>query len=324
MKRREFIAGLGSASILPSWSAYAQQALPVVGFLALGNSFPTSPAFRRGLAEAGFFPDKNVRFEFRASPSNQRLAEAAIDLVKLRPAVIVATNSPITVVAARAASATIPVVFATIVDPVAYGFVASLNRPGGATTGISLLSTELIGKQLNLLLEVAPQAKKVAYLSGPRGAPIFEDLRSRTVAAGQALRREVIVLQIGSARDLEPAFVTLVDQGAGALIVGAFTSFFPLRDTIAALAQNHKIPAIYPSRFFLRGGGLMSYAADVEETDRLLGYQFVGRILKGTSPADLPVQQPTKFKLVLNLAAAKASGIDIPATLLTIADEVIE
>jgi putative ABC transport system substrate-binding protein len=323
MRRRDFVAGLGAMMISPPL-AHTQQALPLVGFLSLGNGFPTSPAFRRGLADAGFFEGRNVRFEFRASPSNGQLPAFAVELVHNRPSVIVATNSPITVVATRAASAAVPIVFTTIVDPVAYGFVASLDRPGGNVTGISLLSTELIGKRLSLLLELAPQAKKIAYLSGAASAPIYEDLRARTVGAGRALGREIIVLEIPNGRNLEAAFATLAEQGAGALILGAFTSFFPMRDRIIALAQHHKVPAMYPSANYPHAGGLMSYAADPSETDALLGYQYVGRVLKGMKPSDLPVQQPTRFKLALNLNAAKTIGIEVPIALQAVADEVIE
>jgi len=299
-------------------------ALPMVAFLSLGNRVPTSPAFHRGLAEAGFFEGKNVRFEFRASPSNEQLPALAAELINSRPSVIVATNSPIAVDAARAATSTVPIVFATNVDPVAYGFVENLHRPGGNVTGINLLSDELIGKRLSLLLEMAPDARKIAYLSGGAGAPIYNDLRARTVDAGRALGREIIVLNVRNTRDLQTAFTALVERGAGAVIVGGFTSFVPMRDRIIALAQHYKVPAMYPSENYTRAGGLMSYTADPSEADRLLGYQYVGRLLKGIKPSDLPVQQPTKFKLVLNVKAAEDIGVDIPVTLQAIADEVVD
>jgi len=195
-------------------------------------------------------------------------------------------------------------VFATALDSLKYGFVTSLNRPLGNMTGISLVGSELVGKRLNLLLEVAPQAKKFAYLSGPAAAPIFEDLRTRTVAAGQALGREIVVLEIRSDLDLEPAFATLVEQGAGAVIVGDFTNLASVSDRIIALAARHKVPTMYPSRFYSAAGGLMSYSVHLVDAFRQLGAQFVGRILKGAKPSDLPVQQPTKFELVLNLKTA--------------------
>ena len=295
--------------------------LPLVAFLSLGNSAPTSPAFRRGLAEAGFIEGKNVRFELRVSPTNDQLPALAAELINSRPTVIVATNSPIAVLAARAA--TVPIVFASSVDPVAYGFVTSLNRPGGNLTGVSLLSSELISKRLSLLLEAAPHAK-VAYLTMGPGSPIYKDLRDRTVAAAQALGREIIVLEAYSTRDLQPAFTTLAENGAGALMVGSFINFVPMREKIIALAEQYKIPVMYPSAIYTRAGGLMSYTADSAETDRLLGNQYVGRLLKGMKATDLPVQQPTKFELSINLKTAKALGLTIPETLLATADEVIQ
>jgi putative ABC transport system substrate-binding protein len=297
--------------------------MPLVGFLYLGNRFGGLPAFRRGLAEAGFVEGKNVRFEFHGSATNRDLPALAVELVNKRPDVIVATQSAPAVLAAKAATATVPIVF-VFMDPLQYGFVTSINRPNGNVTGIDLLSSELMGKRLNLLLELAPQAKKVAYLSGPAGAPIFEDFRSRTVAAGQALGCEIVVLEIRGSRDLETAFVTLVEQGAGAVIVGDFLGLASVSDRIIALAARHMVPTSYPERFYCAAGGLMSYSADVVDAYRQLGAQYVGRILKGAKPSDLPVQQPTKFKLVINLKTAKALGLTVPMTLRAIADEVIE
>jgi putative ABC transport system substrate-binding protein len=298
--------------------------LPLVAFLTLGNALPTSPAFHRGLADAGFIEGKNVRFESLASPSNDQLPALATELMNSKPSVIVAMNSPIAVLAAKAATSKIPIVFASSVDPVAYGFVESLHRPGGNVTGIGLLSDELIGKRLSLLLEVVPDARKIAYLSGGPASPIYKDLRDRTVDAGRALGREIIVLDVRNARELEAAFIDLSKQGARAVIVGNYTSLIPMRDKIIALARQYKVPAMYPFAGFTRAGGLMSYTADPSETDRLLGYEYVGRLLKGMRPSDLPVQQPTKFRLILSLKAAKDIGIEIPVTLQAIADEVVD
>jgi putative tryptophan/tyrosine transport system substrate-binding protein len=323
MKRREFIAGLGGAAAWPL-AARAQEPMPLVGFLYLGNRFGNLLAFRQGLAEAGFVEGKNVRFEFHGSASNGRLPAVAVELVNNRPAVIVATGSPPAVLAAKAATSTVPIVFTTSLDPLTYGFVTSLNRPGGNMTGISLLSSELVGKRLNLLFELVPQAKKFAYLSGPADAPIFKDLRGRAIAAGQALGREIVVLEIRSDLDLEPAFASLVEQGAGAVMLGDFTSLASFSDRIIALSARHKIPTIYPTRFYSAAGGLMSYSADLADANRQLGAQYVGRILKGAKPSDLPVQQPTKFELVINVKTAKALGLSIPETLLATADELIE
>jgi putative ABC transport system substrate-binding protein len=213
MRRRDFIEGLVSAAAWPV-AARAQEPMPLVGFLDIG----IGDAFRQGLAEAGFVEGKNVRFEI------ERLPALAVELVNKRPAVIVVSGRVPSVLAAKAATSTVPIVFDSGLDPVKYGFVTSLNRPGGNVTGISRLSTELVGKRLSLLLELAPQATKVAYLSAGADAPIFEDLRSRTVAAGQALGREIVVLEIRSNVDLEPAFATLVEQGAGAVIHGDFAA----------------------------------------------------------------------------------------------------
>ena len=323
MRRREFIAGLGSAAAWPL-AAGAQEPMPLVGFLYLGNRFGNLPAFRQGLAEAGFVEGKNVKFEFRGSANNGDLPALAVELVDKRPAVIVATTSLPAVLAARAATSIVPIVFATSLDPLKYGFVTSLNRPLGNMTGISFLSSELVGKRLNLLLELAPQAKKFAYLSATAAAPIFEDLRSRTVAAGQALGREIVVLEIQSDLDLEPAFATLVEQGAGAVMVGDFAILAGVSDHIIALAARHNVPTIYPARFYSAAGGLISYSADLADAHRQLGAQYVGRILKGAKPADLPVLQPTKFEFVINLKTAKALGLTIPETLLATADEVIQ
>jgi hypothetical protein len=311
-------------AVSPAATSPSKLSLPLVGFLAVGNGFPTSPAFHQGLAEAGFVEGKNVRFEFRASSSNDQLTVLAAELMTHQPSVIVATTTPVTVAAARAATTTVPIVFATNVDPVAYGFVENLNRPGGNLTGVSLLSSELIGKRLSLLLEVAPDARTIAYLTAGPGSPIYKDLRDRTVAAGRALGREIIVLEANNTRDLQPAFEALAEQGAGALMVGSFTSFIPMREKIVALAQQYKVPAMYPSAIYTRTGGLMSYAADPSEADGLLGSQYVGRLLKGMKPSDLPVQQPTNFTLTLNINAAKAIGVDIPVTLHAIADEVVD
>ena len=236
----------------------------------------------------------------------------------------VATTSLPAVLAARAATSIVPIVFATSLDPLKYGFVTSLNRPLGNMTGISFLSSELVGKRLNLLLELAPQAKKVAYLSGPGGAPTFEDLRSQTIAAGQALGREIVVLEIRGSLDLEPAFENLVEQGAGAAMVGDFFNLARASDQIIALAARHMVPTSYPRRFYCVAGGLMSYNADDVDAYRKLGAQYVGRILKGAKPSDLPVQQPTKFKLIINLKTAKTLGLTVPPTILATADEVIE
>jgi putative tryptophan/tyrosine transport system substrate-binding protein len=333
MKRRDFITLIGGAAAACSVPARAQQqpAIPVIGFLDYGLPAPkNSPgltAFRRGLSEAGYVEGRNVTFEFRwAHAEHSRLPELAADLVRRQAAVIVATGSPTAVLAAKAATSTVPIVFAIGVDPVKYGFVDSFNRPSGNVTGINLLSSELMGKRLSLLLELAPQSTTVGYLSGPAGAPVFEDLTGKVLAAAQALGREIVVLKVRPDASFTEAFATIAERQAGALLVGDFTSFADARHRgmIIELAARHQIPTMYPSRMYTSFGGLMSYSPDFIDANRQLGVQYVGRILKGAKPADLPVLQPTKFELVINLKTAKALHLTIPPSVLAIADEVIE
>ena len=331
MKRREFITLLGGAAAWPLAARAEQTAMPVIGFLDFGLPAPkNSPgltAFRRGLAESGYVEGQNVTFEFRwAHTEHSALPELAAELVRRQAAVIVATGSPTAVLAAKAATSTVPIVFALSVDPVKYGFVNSFNRPSGNVTGMALLNSELMGKRLSLLLELAPQSTTVGYLSAPTGAPIFEDLTGKMLAAAQALGREIVVLEAKRDADFAAAFAAIAERQAGALLVGNFTSFADARHVrmIVELAARHKIPTVYPSRLYTSVGGLMSYSPDFVDAHRQLGFQYVGRILKGAKPADLPIQQPTKFELVINLNAAKAIGLDVPPSVLARADEVIE
>ena len=329
--RREFIALLGSAALTWPPVARAQQpTMPVIGFLALGSPDPNSTfgaAFRQGLAEAGYVPGQNVAIEFRwANNQPSLLPGLAADLVNRKVAVIVTTGSPNAALAAKGATSTIPIVFAVAEDPMRYGLVTSLNRPGGTVTGMTFLSAELAGKQLNLLLELTPQATTIAYLSGPSSSPIFEDRKSEILTAGRALGRRIIISEVRRF-DFEAAFATLVEQGADALIVGSFSLFLNPprnRDKILELAARHKITAMYPNRVYAIRGGLMSYDSDFVAVVRQLGSHYVGQILKGAKPGDLPVMQPTKFELIINLKTAKALGLEIPDKLLTLADEVIE
>jgi ABC-type uncharacterized transport system substrate-binding protein len=330
MRRREFITLVGCAAAAWPLAARAQQpGMPVIGFLGLGSPDQNAAfgaAFRQGLAEAGYVPGQNVKIEFRwANYQLSLLPRLAADLVDRKVAVIVTTGSPYAALAAKAATSTIPIVFAISEDPVKYGLVTSLGRPGGTVTGINFLTAELAGKQLNLLLELIPQATTIAYLSAPSDSPIFEDRKNDMLAAGRALGREIIVVEVPHL-DFEAAFATLVEQRADALIVGSFTVFFDPRnrDKILELAARHKITAMYPNRGYAVRGGLMSYDSDVLTAVRQLGSHYVGKILKGTKPIDLPVMQPTKFKLVINLKTAKALGLQVPDKLLALADEVIE
>jgi putative ABC transport system substrate-binding protein len=330
MIRRDFITLLGGAAAAWPLAARAQRpAMPVIGFLGLGSPGQNSPsvaALREGLAEAGYVAGQNVAIEFRwANFQNSLLSRLAADLVGRQVAVIITQGSPNAALAAMAATSTIPIVFVTGEDPVKYGLVASFNRPGSNVTGVTSLAAELAGKRLNLLLELVPQATKVGYLSGPSGSPVFEGLRTDMLAAGHALGREIIVLEVRRL-DFEAPFETLVEQRADALIVGNYTLFGGERNRnkILELTARHKIPTMYPGRGYAVNGGLMSYDTDLRALFHQVGAHYIGQLLNGAKPADLPVQQPTKFELVINLKAAKALGLAVPPLLLARADEVIE
>jgi ABC-type uncharacterized transport system substrate-binding protein len=326
MRRREFITLLGRAAAAWPLAARAQQpAMPVIGFL----NYPASPetnldeaaAFRRGLKEAGYVEGQNVAIEFRLTNAQSVLPALAADLVRHQVAVIVASGSAHPVLAAKAATSTIPIVYAGGADLVKY-VAASLNRPGGNVTGIIALHNELAGKRLDLLRELVPQATTVGYLAGDQGNEAAQETTSDMLAAARALGRQVIVLECRNVEDFEPAFATLVERGAGALLVSAFPLAFGNRGKILALAARYKIPAIYSQSPFAYGGGLISYSAAA--TSHQLGFYYVPQILKGAKPAELPIQRPTKFRLIVNLKTAKALGLEFPPTLLAIADEVIE
>jgi putative ABC transport system substrate-binding protein len=329
MKRREFIRLLGGAVALPLAARAQQPAMPLIGFLDIRSAAEntrTIADFREGLAEAGYVEGRNVAIEYRwAEGHYDRLPALAGDLVRRQAAVIVATGGIATALAAKVATSTIPIVFMNGSDPVKYGLVASFNRPGGNLTGVTFRSTEIASKRLDFLSELVPQATTVAYLSGDARSLTFEEQKSNMLAAARALRRQVIVLECRSESDFEAAFATMVERGAGAFIVGAFPLFYELRNRnrILALAAHHKIPAMYPHRVYPVAGGLMSYSTDAGAY-REVGVNYVGRILKGTNPADLPVQQTAKFNLAINLKTAKALGLTIPQTLFVAAHEVIE
>jgi putative ABC transport system substrate-binding protein len=326
MRRRTFIAGLGSAAAWPVVARAQQPAMPVVGFLD-GRSPRDAgyvAAFRQGLAAAGFVEGRTVAIEYRwANYQGARLAPLAAELVQRQVAVIVALDSGPTVLAARAATSTIPIVFVFAGDPIEFGLVASLSRPGGNMTGVSLLSTELTGKRIDLLSKVAPSATTVAYLTNP-GVPHSEEQTSDLLAAARALGRQAIILEARSGPDIDVAFAILLERGAGALVVPPHTLFIGNDRKIIDLAARHNIPAIYPGRGFVALGGLMSYAADFTAAVRQTGSHYAAQILRGAKPAELPVQQPTKFEFVINLKTAKSLGLTIPETLLATADEVIQ
>src|SRR6516165_3173939 len=326
MRRREFIAGL---TAWPVVAQAQQQAVPVIGYLEIGTPLVAADdvsAFREGLGQAGYIDGRNLAIEYRwANLENDRLAELATDLVRRQVAVIVASSGPAAVRAAKAATSTIPIVFVIGADPMRYGLVSSLNRPSGNVTGTTFVSAELEAKRLDLLLQLVPQVSTVAYLLGRPSSPIFANLRNDMLAATHALKRQIITIEVRGL-DFEGAFAPLAQRRGEALIVGGYRIFLEPRnrDQILGLASRYKIPAIYPYRQFPDNGGLMSYSADIRGAFRRAGLHYVGQILKGAKPSDLPVEQPIKFEFVINLKTAKALGLEIPPTLLARADEVIE
>lgn len=323
MKRRDFMLALGVAA---SWPlvARAQTALPVIGFLrsaSLADATGLVAAFRQGLKEAGFVEDQNVVIEFRAADNHPDRLPALIDeLIRRRAAVIV--GNTLAALAAKAATTSVPIVFAVGGDPVTQGLVASLNRPGGNVTGINFLSGVLAAKRLELLRKVVPNATATAMLVNA-DSPETEAEEREARAAAQTFGQSLIVLPVNSERDMEPAFATLAQRGVGGLLVGPGAFFFSNRDRLIALAARHKIATIYISRESVEDGGLMSYGTSITDTYRLAGI-YAARILKGEKPADLPVMRSTKFEFVINLKTAKALGLEIPPTVMALADEVIE
>jgi putative ABC transport system substrate-binding protein len=266
---------------------------------------------------------RNLTIEYRwGNEDPRRLPVLAADLVRRQVALIVAVGAELAPLAAKAATSTIPIVFSYVGDPVEDGLVTSLNRPGSNVTGMASFGTELGGKRLALLQQMVPGVKIVGYLSGDASDLYYERLRSSILAAGRALGVEIMIVECRSDSDYEAAFEKMVRGGAQALFVDVF--LFSKLDKVISLAAFHKIPAIYPYRGLAQAGGLMSYDADNRRTARRLGSAYVARILKGAKPADIPVEQPTKFALVLNLKTAKTLGLTVPPALLAIADEVIE
>jgi putative ABC transport system substrate-binding protein len=324
MNRREFIAGLGSATAWPV-AGRAQKVMPVVGYLDFTSSRPiVPPAFREGLAAAGFVEGRDITIEARfAKYQRGLLAQFAAELAQHRVTVIVAIDTDIPVYAAKAATSTIPIIFRLSSDPIKQGLITSLSRPGGNMTGVAVLDTELVGKRLQLLCEMAPKAATIAYLTDPRPA-FSEELTNEVIAVARALGRDAIILEARSGSDIDAAFAALVERGAGALVVGPYVLLINNRKKIIELAAHHNIPATYPHQSWAAAGGLMSYSVAGRELYRLITSQYVAPILRGTKPADLPVQLPTTFELVINLKTAKALGLTIPETLLATADEVIQ
>jgi putative tryptophan/tyrosine transport system substrate-binding protein len=326
MIRREFITLLGAAAAWPLAARAQQPAMPVIGFLSSrspGESAGVVAAFQQGLRETGFVEGQNVVIAFRwAEGHYDRLSALAADLIDLRAAVLFAAGGPPSAVAAKAATSTIPIVFSAVNDPVQLGLVASLNRPGGNITGMSLFASELWEKVFELLKELVPAATVIAYLVNPSN-PSAEVYSKAGVAAARALGIQVHVLNASTEHDLEESFASLAKLGAGGLVVPNEPFFDSQRDRIVALSARYGVAAVYSIREYVVAGGLMSYGTSLTDSYRRAGI-YTGRILKGEKPADLPVMQPTKFELVLNLKAAKALGLEVPPTLLARADEVIE
>jgi ABC-type uncharacterized transport system substrate-binding protein len=326
MRRRDFIALLAGAAACPLAARAQQAAMPVIGFLHTGSlelNGKFLKGFREGLAQAGFIEDKTVRIEFRwAAGQDERLPELAADLVNRRVSVIASPASTPAALAAKAATTTIPIVFATGGDPVALGLVASLNRPGGNVTGIAFQTVELAGKELALLHELLPQTRRFVAVVNPNLALSDTVVRGLQPAAA-ALGLEVEIVRATTDREIEVAFARLSRSPGIALLLGPDPSFTSRRAQIVALAARYALPAIYVAREFAEVGGLISYGPDLTNAYRETGL-YSGRILKGENPADLPVAQPTKFELVINLRTARTLGLAIPEKLLALADEVIE
>jgi putative ABC transport system substrate-binding protein len=327
MRRRDFIALLGGAAASLPVAARAQRgAMPVVGYLSAGSpeaSVPLVAAFRKGLGELGFVEGRNVAIEYRwAQTDLTRLPELAADLVRRRVAVLTTPGSTLAALAAKSATASIPIVFSGGIDAVQSGLVASLNRPGGNVTGVTTLSGNLGAKRIGLMHELLPRATHFALLANPKD-PNFEEMVTDAQAAASAIRVEIEGVGANTNREIDAAFVTLVQRRADALIVAPGALFSDRRVQLATLAARHAMPAIYPDRSSAEAGGLMSYGSNQGDTHRQLGV-YVGRILKGEKPAGLPVMRPTKFEFVINLQTARTLGITVPAELLALTDEVIE
>ena len=326
MRRREFIAYIGGAAAWPLAARAQQPGMPVVGFLNPGLPEPSSflvVAFREGLEKEGYVEGQNVTVEYRwASGHYNELQTLASDLVRRHAVAIAATGGSISAQAAKAATATIPIVFNVGEDPIKLGLVASFNRPGGNITGVNTLSPALESKRLGLLRELVPQAAIVAVLLNPSNPDA--DLQRRDIqAAASAIGQDLRTFDVGNESDIETAFAALVRQRADALLVGSDVFLTNRREQIVALAARYAVPTIYSFRSFAESGGLMSYSTNLVEVYRQVGF-YVGRILKGEKPANLPIVQPTKFELVINLKTAKAMNIKISDNLLSLADEVIE
>jgi putative ABC transport system substrate-binding protein len=330
MKRREFITILGGAVASPLVCPLAvraqKAAMPVIGILHSALPEPNShflEAFRQGLSESGFIEGKNVAIEYRwAENQYDRLPALAADLVGRRVAVIFADGGTVSVLAAKAAATTIPIVFRISADPVKAGLVASFNRPGGNVTGVTVMTHLAIAKRFELLRDLLPTARPIGVLLNSN-SPITDIRWMDMQTAASSLGRQVQILTASNESGLDAAFATLVQQRIGALVVPMDSFFMSRRDQLAALAARYAVPAIYEQREFVLAGGLLSYGTSFTDAYRQAGF-YVARILKGAKPSELPVLQPIKFELVINLKTAKALGLAIPPSMLVAANEVIE
>jgi len=325
--RRKFLATLGGAATAWPLAARAQHgAMPVIGCLgglSRDTYAPRLAAFHKGLGETGYVDGRNVAFEYRwAEGQYDRLPGLAADLVRRQVSVIAALGGDATAHAAKAATTTIPIVFAVTAAPVRTGLVASLNRPGGNLTGVNFLLNMIAAKLFEVLQEAVSKPGTIGFLVNPTG-PEAEAAVSEVRAAAQALGHELLVANASSEREIDTAFAMLAQRRIGALLVGNDVFFYSRREQIVALAARHAIPAIYNVREYPQAGGLMSYGTNVDDAQRLAGV-YVGRILQGAKPADLPVQQAVKVELVLNLRTARTLGITFPLPLSGLADEIIE
>jgi putative ABC transport system substrate-binding protein len=330
MDRRVFITLLGGLTLgtltAPLTARAQTSALPIVGFLCSASSEPYRPfvsAFRQGLQDAGYVEGANVAIEFRwAEGLYERLPTLAADLIGRPVAVVVAAGGNAPALAAKSATATLPIVFLSGGDPIKAGLVASLNRPGGNVTGVNVIFTELVPKRLELLHELVPKATRIAALVNPNYPDVVLQRRELQEAAG-AIKRQIRIVNAGAERDIDASLATLAQHKTDVLLVGNDPFFLSRRAQIVRLVAHHAIPAIYSEREYVDEGGLMSYGPSLPEAFRQGGI-YTGRILNGTKPADLPVLRPAKFELVINMKTAKVLGLTVPQTLLLQADQVIE
>jgi putative tryptophan/tyrosine transport system substrate-binding protein len=323
MRRRDFIAGLGGTAAWPFAARAQQPPVPTIGYISAASRNAYAEAFRKGLSEMGFVPGRNVTIERRYAENPDRVPTLVADLVRRQVAVIYAYGGAVTVPAAKAATTTIPIVFNTPADPIQTGMVASFNRPGGNVTGISSMTTELTAKRLALLYEFLPAAARFAVLVNPNVPRTAASVAAYAQAAASTIGRQIEVFTASTDGEIDTAFASMVQKRADGLLIGSNAFFTTRRVQFATLASRHVLPAIYFEREFVEAGGLMSYGASNADLNRLGGI-YVGRILKGERPADLPVMQPTRFEFLINLQTAKVLGIEVPPTLLATADEVIE